>query len=328
LNKQHILGRQGIKLKVDDLEALPRPYTMSFGFDLNILCESIQAVGLVNPPCIGKNEKGGMEVISGFRRLLALKQLGWSEVTCENLSSTLSSPRERLLFAFRENLASRVFNPVEKAMVLRRLAALDDKEVVLRDYMPLLSLPSHDDTLSFYLQLAGMERAFLEALAGGRLSLKAAQVLVAMDPQSREALFHWISEIKLNFNQQVQFIDMLIDIATNNKKSVAHVLSEKELQHISLNYHLNNPQKANRIIDELRIRRNPRLKAAEKRFQERVDRLSLPRGVRIVHSPYFEAPGYRLEVQFQNGEKLMQKIRQMDELTTLQAFGDPLFDND
>jgi hypothetical protein len=328
LDRQYIVGRQRIQVKLDELDEAPGPYAMSFGFDLKILCESIRAIGLVNPPCIGKDEKGSMEIISGYRRLLALKQMGWSEIACEDLSSTLPSTREKLLFALHENLASRAFNHVEKAMVLHRLAALYDKDVVLRDHMPLLSLHSHDETLLFYLRLAGMGHAFREAVAGNRLSLKAARVLVALDPQSGEALFHWISEVMLNFNQQMQFIDMLSDISTRERKSVARVLNEEGFQQILLNHHLNNPQKAKIIIDKLRIRRNPLLRAAENRFQESVDRLSLPAGVRIDHSPYFEAPGYCLEVHFRDGEGLVQKLRQIYELPALKAFGDPLFDDD
>lgn len=328
MNRQHITGQKGIQVPLDAFDEAPGPYAMSFGFDLHPLCQSIKTIGLVNPPCIGMDEKGRIEVITGYRRILALKQLGWFEIACEDLSATLPSPRERFVFAFHENLASRVFNPVEKAMVLGRLATLHGKETVLRDYMPLLSLPSHHETLLFYLSLAETGPEFLEAVAGGRLSLKAAGALMRMESRSGDEVLHWISKLALNLNQQIQFIDILIDIGQIERRGIAHILSDEVLRGTSLNHRLNNPQKARKILDELRRRRNPRQKTAESRFQQAVDRLSLPEGARIDHPLYFEAPGYRLEVQFQNGPDLMQKLRRIHDLPALKEFDDPLFDHD
>jgi hypothetical protein len=328
LDRQHILGRHGIRVKLDDVDEAPGPYAMSFGFDLDPLCESIKAIGLVNPPCIGRDEKGRMEVITGYRRLLALKQMGWSEVTCEDLSSSFPSPRERLLFALHENLASRVFNPVEKAMILGRLSALHKKEAILKNYMPLLSLPSHEDTLLFYLGLAERGCEFLQAVAGGRVSLKAARALMAMESNSGDEILHWISEIMLNVNEQMQFIDMLTDVSSIERREITQILNDDVLRRTLLDRRLNNPQKAKRLLDQLRCRRNPRWKAAESRFQERVDRLSLPDGARINHPACFEAPGYRMEVQFRNGAELMQKLRRLGDLPALEEFRDPLFDDD
>jgi hypothetical protein len=116
--KQHILGQHLIWVALDNLNVGTGPYTMSFGFNQEPLCDSIRRIGLVNPPCIAKDQDGQIEIVTGYRRILALKQLGWVKVGCGDLTSSLPSASERLLFAFYENLASRTFNPVEKAMVL------------------------------------------------------------------------------------------------------------------------------------------------------------------------------------------------------------------
>jgi len=328
VDRQHICGQRGIRLKSAEIDEAPGPYAMSFGFDLHPLCESIRNIGLLNPPCIGMGEKGEIEVITGYRRLLALKKLGWPEVTCEDLSFVLPSPRERLLFAFYENLASRVFNPVEKAMILRRLEPLLDKEDILKRMMPLLFLPAHEGTFRFYAELAEMNHAFKDAVACGRISLNTAKSLMDLEPESAESAFQCIINLTLNFNQQAQFIDIINDLLVLEGKLYSQILEAEPMAAIFENKHLNKPQKAKKLLEELRSRRYPRWMAAARRFQENIARLSLPEGTRIDHPAYFEAPGYRLEVQFQDGVDLMKKLRRLSQWSGLGEFRDPLDEHD
>jgi hypothetical protein len=328
VHEQHILGLRRTRIKLDSLDLTPGPYAMSFGFCLNPLCESIKAVGLVNPPCIGKDEEGRIEIICGYRRLLALKQMGWPEVSCEDLSSALPSPQERLVFALHENLASRAFNPIEKAMILRRLNLLYPKQALLKRFMPLLSLPSHEATLQFYVDLGGMSRNFMEAVAGGRLSLNAARALMARNQECAEGVLQFISKITLNFNQQIQFFDLMTDISAAEGKGFRRILAEKPLQTILGNSDLNKPQKAKKILEHLKARRQPRWSAAERQFRQKIERLALPEGVKIDHPPYFEAPGYRLEVHFRDGEDLIKKLNDLSLAPYLNEFNDHLADDD
>src|SRR4030042_74590 len=103
---------------LDEMEEGPGPYTMSYGFNLDVLCESIRKVGLLN------------------------------------------SPLERFLVNFYENVAFRKFSDIEKAMILKRLRGYVQKEEILASFMPLLSLPSHEGTLEFYLKLGNLEESF------------------------------------------------------------------------------------------------------------------------------------------------------------------------
>lgn len=326
--KQRILGQRALLIDLSDMDDAHGPCAMSFGFELAPLCESIQEIGLVHPPCIVKEGKGQIAIVTGYRRILALKQLGWSKVACEDVSSALRSPLERLLFAFHENRAARAFNPVEKGMILKRLEPLLGKEEVLNRFMPLLSLPSHEGTLRFYVELAGMKRQCLDALASGRLSLNAARLLLDLKPDSAECAFQTLSKLALNFNQQVQFIDMMNDLSEINRKSFSRILDEDPLRAVLASDHLNTPQKAKKLLEELRSLRYPRWQNAEQRFRKRLDRLSLPEGTRIDHPSYFEAPGYRLEVRFRDGESLTRKLQHLAQVSGLRDFRDPVDEDD
>ena len=94
------------------------PYTMSYGFNLDLLCESIRKVGLINPPLLARNQEGSFDVVSGYRRILALKALGKRKVFCLDVTVVLPSTLKRFLAAFYEKLATRKFNDTEKAFIL------------------------------------------------------------------------------------------------------------------------------------------------------------------------------------------------------------------
>jgi hypothetical protein len=299
---------------------------MSYGFDTGSLRESIEEIGLVHPPCIAGNREGRIDVVTGYRRILALKQLGWEKVGCEDLTLVLGSSLERLLFAFHENRASRTFNPVEKGMILKRLSELLDQETVLKRFMPLLQLPSHPGILEFYTNLEGTKYDFRAAVAGGRLSIGSAKSLMDLEPDFADCAFNIIEALMLNFNQQSQFIEIMDDIADKEGRTPVQILEENPIRDVLESTALNKPQKAKRLLDELRSRRYPRWRRAEKRFKEKLGCLVLPERTRIDHPAYFEAPGYRLEMEFQHGDELMEKLRRLADLPAIRELGDPADD--
>ena len=107
-------------------------------------------------------------------------------------------------------------------------------------------------------------------------------------------MIEWILNINLNFNQQTQFIENIIDISKTEGVPVAKLLTQPPFSNLWEEKGLNHPQKAKRLLAVLRSRRFPRLTNAEKIFQERVSNLDLPEGIKIYHPPFFEGHGYRM----------------------------------
>ena len=310
---------QGIHLDLEKMADDPSPYTMSYGFNLDVLCESIRKVGLINPPLVARNPEGSFDVVSGFRRILALKALGERNAFCHDVTTVLASPLERILAAFYENLATRKFNDVEKAMLLHKLQGHVATEEILVSFMPLLSLPSHEGTLEFYLKLLGLDGEVQKALAREEISIKVAKVFVEMEKASCQAVFKWISTLKFNFNQQVKFIDYLEDISLREDVAIAALLYDEYFIAILENPHLNNPQKAKTVLETLRVRRFPRLTQAQQAIESAVSTISMPPGASIQYDPYLEDPYYRLEIKFRHGKDLKNAIRKLHALRELEA---------
>jgi ParB family chromosome partitioning protein len=310
---------EGIWVDLEKMTQSAGPYMMSYGFDLHTLIESIQKVGLINPPLVARNQEGPFDIVSGYRRILALKALGEAKALCRDVTSVLPSPLERFLANFYENLSIRDFNDIEKALVLRKLQEHVTMDKILSSFMPLLSLPSHDGTLKFYLKLLDLNEGAKKSLARKEISIKTAKVFVEIEEEAQQVLFKWIDVLKLNFNQQSKFIEYTQDICIRERMSTAELLSEQFIVMILENPRLNNPQKAKAVLDTLRVKRFPRLARAQEAVERAASKISMPSEASIDYDPYLEDPSYRLEIKFKHGKDLLNVISKLHALHELEA---------
>ena len=300
----------------------PGPYCMSFRYDQTGLIKSIDKVGLLNPPCLVANNAGGFDVVSGYRRILAARFLGWEKICYRDLSNLEMTSLDLLLLNLYENLSTRSFNEVEKAMVLKRLSFHVPHEELVRDYMPLLGLSPYEPILQTYLLFEDLEEPMRTGLAQGVIPGQVARLLLDFDESSGLAIYECILYLKLNYSYQKQLIEYLIEISTIEDVSVSEILGRKPLTQILGKERVNTPQKAKLFLEALRVMRNPRVADAEHRFKHQLSLVRLPPGVRVIHSPFFERPTFTLEVSFKDGHDLREKILQVsavDDIERIQA---------
>ena len=300
------------------------PYCMSFGFDLGPLVQSIKNIGLINSPLLVEEGSGNFTIIAGYRRIKAIKSLGWARIPCRVLPESGISSLECLLINLHDNLATREFNEMEKAMVVNRLALHLPKTEILKNYMPLLNLPSNKSALQLLLRLENeLDNETKHHIAGGRITVKAIKMLLDMNNEDREHVIPLIIDLKLNTNYQRQLIDYMVDLSRINNISITELIKDRKFEAICSNMKINNPQKAGALMNYLRYKRFPTLVMAEKSFEKKVLSLGLPKGVKITAPPYFEAPGYRLEIIFREGKDLKEKIDRLSRLAGIEGLGDP-----
>jgi ParB family chromosome partitioning protein len=312
-------GGEMVRLDSERLAEKPGPHVMSYGFDLDLLCRSVERVGLINPPWVARNRKGSFEIVSGYRRLRALKALGKRDVLCNDVTPLLRSPMERFLAGFYENLATRKFNEIEKAMILTQLEGYAGRKEILTRFMPLVALPSHEDTLKFYLNLLDLEERDRLAVARGQISVAAIKAVVDMEKADRQILLDWINDFNLNFNQQLKFIDCVNDICRRDELRATELLSDQVFTEIAESGRLNKPQKAKAVLDALRIRRSPRLAEAQQTVAAEVAAIALPEEAAMLYDPYLEDPCYRLEIRFRHGRELKKTIEKLHGLRALEG---------
>ena len=304
----------------------PGPYCMSYGFDVTRLSDSISSVGLLNAPILMGKGEGDVqfEVVAGFQRIRALEMLGeGGGIPCRILPPQ-TTPLECLLINLYENLTTRYFNPVEKGMILTRLLKWETAEDVIRVFMPLLGLPSHEETLRLFAGIeTKLEGRAKDLLASGHLSTRGARLLLEMDRAARGKFCGYFSAVSFSKNQQAQFVEFISDLSHIENRTTTDLLDDPQLVGIRDSEPMNNPQKAKALIKVLRTRRLPHLVQAEKVFKRMVERLALPAHCRITPPPFFEGPDYRLDISFRNGGDLMEKLSILIQKEGIAALEDP-----
>ncbi|MFO7784548.1 MAG: ParB/RepB/Spo0J family partition protein [Thermodesulfobacteriota bacterium] len=316
-------GLAEIRVPLEGLDLETGPYCTSFGEGPDELRASILRIGLVNPPLLHETGSGGWDVVSGFRRLRVLRALGCETCLCRDLSNTPWSPLELLLLGLWDNLGTRSLNELERAMALSRLSALVPRGSLLGVYMPLLGLPSRPGLLDSYLALESAEPLVRQAVAGGRLSIRAFQDLQSWRPDDLIQAVRCIEKLNISFNKQIQFIDILSDLIEIENAGVREILASEPFCSVLSQAEANAPQAGNRLLDHLRRRRFPSLEQAERTFRGRLKRLALPFGIRVNHPPYFEDPSFRLEITFRNGKELRDQLSRLSGIQGLESLGPP-----
>ena len=311
-----------ILIDLNEFDENPGPNCMSFGYDLKQLISSIEDFGLINSPIISRNREGHPIIVTGYRRIMALKALNLPMVPCIDISSSGISPLEQLLLNLSDNLTTRRFNNIEKGMILIRLNAYIQRKDLERQFMRLLDI-SNKKEIDTLLRIEELDKRTKEYIASGDLPLRTMGLVLDMDIRSRSAVLEWIVDLRFNLNQQLKYIDYISDISINKNIPIFEILSEGEYIEIFRNRRLNRPQKVKKIIELLKNKRYPILSESEKIFSKKISALKLPDRVKITHSSFFESEDYRLEILFKSGKDLKGKIDALAITKGLENLEDP-----
>jgi ParB-like chromosome segregation protein Spo0J len=293
------------KVRIADIDLNPGPFCMSFQFDLEMLKASIERFGLLNPPYLVKNLP--FTVVAGYRRLLAMRELGWTDIACRILPGDLL-PLDALLFNLYDNLTARRFNPIEKGMALERLTRYLTNEEIVHNYMPMLELPSNMHTLKQYLSLEDLDDVIKASVAAGRLSMKVIELIHTLSKEDQWEINQLFTSLKWSVNLQWQAALWIMEIAGREGRSARGVIRDERIAAMAENDKMNSPQKVRAIVRELKEWRFPSIVESERSFKKAVSDLHLPSKVRVIPPAFFEGVDYKLEIVFREGKELREKL--------------------
>jgi len=315
--EKKLLKSTHLNVDISDIDLKPGPFCMSFNFNLEPLKSSIDKFGVLNPPYLLKNSNSNFIVVAGYRRLLAIRELGWSNIACQILPENFP-PLKALLLNLNDNLIHRQLNNIEKGMALQRLARFLIKEEIVTNFMPTLGIPSNKQTLELFLSLENFEEKIKVSVAIERLSLRVVGLMRGIGRDDRLKINDLFTSFKWSFNQQWEAIQWIIEIASREGRSIKEVIDEREIIEVLNNDRMNNPQKVRAIVKILKARRFPSLLEAEKLFKKGLSDLCLPLGVKIIPPLFFEGTDYKLEIAFTKGDELKERLADLHNLSGLE----------
>ncbi len=288
-------------------------FVISYGFSLSILRESIERVGVLNPPLVKRTIHGRYRVVCGYKRLMVCREMGTEELTCALLDFN-TDEREAFLMGLYDNLSHRDLNPIERSIAASKLQDYYPDRVIVEDFLPRLGLNPHLSVLQRVLPLSQLDGEMKDAIVEGRLDEGAALKLLDLSERDRRLVFRLVYDLRLSKNKQIEVIDSLRDITRRDDCSVSGILDSTGMKCILKDNDLNIPQKARRVRRFIRKLRYPAIVRAEEDFLEMTRTLNLGDGIRLAPPPSFEGDRYRIDFQFGTIDELERKLKKIDSI--------------
>ncbi|MCG6945137.1 MAG: ParB/RepB/Spo0J family partition protein [Deltaproteobacteria bacterium] len=314
-----MLDKESYSIQLDEVDWNDTSCLITYGPLPDKLILSIQTVGLIHKPLLQRKSDGLFRIICGSRRLAVCRQLGLSPLSCEVLSIS-TSPVTSLRTAIYDNIAQRVLNPVEKSLVLTKMAKHLNQPQLVQEFMPLLDLEPSDTLCSRYVQLLPLEAPILDAIAEGTLHERIGFVLSPLERGDRLAFFNFFQELPFSVSVQEELVETVVEIGQRDNFTPRQILDSAEVNDLRRAHKRPARQRAQQIRKQLQARRTPRLTARQERFARETKDLGLPPGVRLIPPPYFEGPKWSLEFTFAGAEELAIRLRSVARLAEQAKF--------
>lgn len=305
---------------LEEIDFFDETFSINFRPDLERLRSSIEKVGLIQPVLL-RRRAGGYQIVCGFRRLSILNGLGESEVSAIILKED-KDDLQLFEISIQENLTTRGFNPVEKAMVVDKLIHRFRIEPtrVIQTYLPLLSLEPNEKILNTYLSLAQMEDEVKEYVLKEEVSRSNIRKLSTFSKEDRKVLIPFLSSLRLGENRLREILSLLEEISRRDQIRVEEIIHRPELQSILSHQGLTPSQKTEQVKKTLLGLRYPRLNDLEKTFEKERKGLNLPPNLSLSHPPYFEGREWRIEFWFETLEQYRQALAFLSQLAGEKGF--------
>jgi ParB/RepB/Spo0J family partition protein len=304
------------KIPLVQIDLKDTQFLISFLPELEPLLASIKLVGLLEPLLVRKRNDGKYQLVCGFKRAEAMRQLAIAEAQAIVYHQGELDDLQALLLTIGHNL-THPLNLMEKAQTLEKLLAfgVTEKEAIDR-YLPLLGLQPNVRVLKQVTNLLSLERGLQEYIVGQNLSLSTSVLLSSLDKDGQGTILPLLETLRPGENRVKEIISFLRDISLRDGASIPSLLARGDIEKLINDQETPRPQRIEqlrRIVKELRF---PRLNEMEQKFADYKRSLSLPPQISFHPPPFFEGEQFKMELRFKDLRELgglLARLRRISE---------------
>ncbi len=299
------------QVPINQIDFDDQSYIFTFEPLLLPIINSIKKIGLINPPILEETSENSYRIVTGLKRILALKHLKKDRFPAQIYESATPVPvLDLFLINLYENLGTRNLNEIEKSIILHKLVHLFQvqKDEVISEVLPLLNAGATEAVLDRYLKLVYLEDNIRLAIAEDFISIDNALALLEMSRIDRQSIFDLFQRLQLGKNNQKELLRLLTEISKINGQSADQLLSQNEIQAILSNEKITSPRRIEHIKDVLKRMRYPQFSRVESDFQNLKKDLKLPPQIILRPPPFFEGEKYTMEFSFKNQAEFNKRI--------------------
>ncbi len=281
--------------------------------DTGSLVRSLTTVGLITPLILKKGASGEYIIVTGFRRLDALKSLNINETRCHLLPPE-TDDLTCLQLSIADNACQRKLNPGEQVRAMDRLATYFDDADRLRETAASLSLPSSRAEIDKLKAAAGLPPGIFDYLSRGQIPLSIAVALARVAEAPAIILADIFEALKMGVNKQREVLTLTEEIAVREGKTLLQVLTEEGLRQIIDDEQVDRGRRDGNLRVYLRQRRFPAIMQKQEWFARQIKSLKLGNRMTLTPPDNFEGPDYVLRLTFKNMEELEAHYRRLADI--------------
>jgi len=262
------------------------------------LMASIREVGLLSPPLLRVAGSDKFIIISGFKRISACRDLGLDAIDARIAGEGVSD-LDCCRMAIADNAGNRALNAVEQSAAVLKLSAFfgDDRTLSLEARKA--GLDVNPELVKKLKKLTTLHAEMMAPIASGALPLTIALELGSLDRNPALAFLNLFETLKPTLNHQKEMLTLSREISAAGRIPIIQVIGGVTAD-IMMDESLDRPQKIQKIRNNLQRLRYPEMMRFEKQFQERLMRLNLPEGIRLLPPANFEGTRFTLSLTFQD----------------------------
>ena len=258
------------------------------------LSDSMQHIGLLHPPLVQDSDTGTV-ILSGRKRILAAKELGWQELACLILKKKTPVQLKWKILLSHAIIGSQL-SYIEQAIFFDKASQELDHSTVLT-FLPILGYKQNPQLLNTFSRSLNLAPTAIKALHHSHIQPKSIDLLAQCTYKDQETLVRLIEAFKLGSSKQRNLILLALDLTRRLNRPLEEIITEWSRGRTKQNSE-NRPQQAAELFGWLAEKQSPRLHRADQEFKTFIREIKLPESCTLLPTPSFEDNKLTLEIRF------------------------------
>jgi|Deesub1362B_J571_1020462.scaffolds.fasta_scaffold00006_99 hypothetical protein len=290
-------------------------FRFSYVFDGQDLKESLLLTGLIYPPW-GIGQKGQFLLVSGWKRVLTARELGWKTIPVLVAEETdREKIWQRLIL---ENKAHRQLSLVDKAFIIKKMVQMGiSKEKVVKEGCSWLDIPPRIDWVKVYIQIAELDFETLQLIYDKRLPEFIVRFLFGYTTEERLLLLPWLRRLSQSKIKEV--LESLKEMALRDHLQPEQIVADfkKSCPPEEMAGHISQVAEKFRIY--LQEKRFPHYCQTMSQFKSILTEIGWPQEIKITPFPYFEKDEFQVSFSFSKESEFRDKVIKLFALAKTRA---------
>lgn len=276
---------------------------------------SIKFFGVLNPPLL-LNKNNGYCLISGFRRIDALKRYGVHQI-----EARVTDTQDLLhcaQIAILDNACHRQLMIAEQIRSVKLLSTFfldhENSDVFFETVCSSLMVPNNRAFIKKIMSASHLSGNLMDLVINERISLEVAIDLASFDIETQEKFRPFFSEFKASLSKQKEFILLVREIAARENLPVKAILDDVSLLIPSYTDNKDKNSIFSIVRNYLQQRRFPEISNVIEHHNRLVSRLKFPDSVKFIIPESFEGSTYHIQFMFKTLTELKQINKKIEQI--------------